>query len=224
MLVEIERLIPAELGSLEQVREPVIKSADKACGALMTEFKDQAAAIAVLKEELADLWRYLSAMREAELKAIEPLPYRRVLSEAESDQLWKRLQTRWDVRKSLYWYPLSETSRQAEVIAFHRELWDARDADRLVRRFLDERRIERCIVLREEPPDYEIAASFAPKHYDGSESILTSDFGWLLYASHESSLTVAGDLADYFRHVWPDAAQVAYGGPFHTDDLRGTWK
>ena len=59
--------------------------------------------------------------------------------------------------------------------------------------------------------------------YQGDESFVTSDFEWLLYSSHESSIAVAGWLADFFRKQWRDWEAVAYGGPFHTDDLRGSW-
>ncbi|MGA9977265.1 MAG: hypothetical protein WBQ08_01315 [Candidatus Sulfotelmatobacter sp.] len=60
--------------------------------------------------------------------------------------------------------------------------------------------------------------------YGGFESFTTSDFEWLVYSSHESSIAVAGWLADFFRTHWPDWESVAYAGPFHTSDLRGTWE
>jgi len=60
--------------------------------------------------------------------------------------------------------------------------------------------------------------------YRGEESFATSDFEWLVYSSHESSIAVAGWLADRFRQQWRDWETVAYGGPFHTDDLRGSWE
>ena len=78
-------------------------------------------------------------------------------------------------------------------------------------------------MLREiGPPDYEMESAAVDLHYDGSEAFITSDGEWLLYSSHESSITVAGWLADRFRAQWPDADKMAYGGPFHTDDLKGT--
>jgi hypothetical protein len=72
------------------------------------------------------------------------------------------------------------------------------------------------------PPDYELDRSAIDAHYDGSEAYITSDGEWLLYCSHESSITVAGWLSDCFRRQWPDADKVTYNGPFHTDDLKGT--
>ncbi|HTC92808.1 MAG TPA: hypothetical protein VK699_05095 [Terriglobales bacterium] len=224
MLVEIERLVPSEFTSLQHARASLAVAAEQACNALLTEFKGNGPETVAIKEELSAFHQYINQFGEAELKTITALPYRRVLTQIESEKFWKTLQARWDIGREHCWYPLSETSRPEQVIAFHRELWNARDADTLLRRFLTERKIERCILFREVPPDYEIASSLAPRHYDGDESFLTSDFEWVLYVSHESSVTVAGTLAEFFRNAWPDSAQVTYGGPFHTEDLRGTWK
>jgi hypothetical protein len=72
--------------------------------------------------------------------------------------------------------------------------------------------------------DFEIARSLVDPIYGGDESFVTSDFEWLVYSSHESSIAVAGWLADLFRAQWRDWESVSYGGPFHTADLRGTWE
>jgi hypothetical protein len=224
MLVEIERLVPVEFISLQHARASLASAAEQARNALLTEFKHHRLAATVLQEELAAFHQYIDQMGEAELKTIQPLPHRRVLTPIESEKFWKTLQDRWEVGREHYWYPLSEASRPEDVIAFHRELWNQRDADSMLRRFLAEREIERCILLCESPPDYELAVALVPSHYDGDESFLTSDFEWVLYVSHESSVTVAGTLAEFFRNQWPDSAQVTYGGPFHTEDLRGTGK
>jgi hypothetical protein len=72
-------------------------------------------------------------------------------------------------------------------------------------------------------PDYELDGALVDAMYDGSEKFLFADRDWILYSSHESSLTLTGRLATFIRDLWPDADQLSYGGPFHTADLRGTW-
>jgi hypothetical protein len=109
------------------------------------------------------------------------------------------------------------------VVAFHQELWQQRDGTSLLLRATQERAIERCFLFLEGPVDYEIAQSLVDPIYRGDESFLTSDFQWLVYSSHESSIALAGWLADVFRAHWHDWENVAYGGPFHTADLRGSW-
>jgi hypothetical protein len=147
-----------------------------------------------------------------------------VLQESEGNDLWKKLQERWSVQPQGYWYPLSKRPPGLDVIAFHDELWRSREGTELLRRTLRDKGIRHCLILRENPPDFEVEASLADPTYDGDESFITSDFGWLVYASHESSITVAGWLAEVIRGEWKDWDQVTYGGPFHTDDLRGSWE
>ena len=89
---------------------------------------------------------------------------------------------------------------------------------------IHERAIERCFLLLEGPVDYEIARSLVDPMYRGDESFVTSDFEWLVYSSHESSIAVAGWLADFFRTRWRDWDRISYAGPFHTADLRGSWE
>ena len=84
--------------------------------------------------------------------------------------------------------------------------------------------IERCVFDEATSSKEALDSELARPVYDGSESFLFRDSDWLVYASHESSLTLAGSIADFFRERWSDADSLGYGGPFHTDDLRGTWK
>jgi hypothetical protein len=134
------------------------------------------------------------------------------------------LRNRWGVGHGEYWYPLTENSKH-DAVAFHQEFWELREGERLLTRALEERNIKKCFVLRElGPPDYEVSTASLNCTYDGSEKFITSDGSWMIYSSHESSITVAGWLTGWFRREWMDADLKTYKGPFHTDDLRGTWQ
>lgn len=221
---EVERLSIDELPSLQGARQRLLEAGNQALPPLLKQFNNNEEAIAALNEELDLFERYVRRLDGEEFHRIEPLPYRRVLRRSESSQLWEKLKSTWSVGAATYWYPLSERPQHIDVIAFHDELWQARNGTDVLLRALRERGISRCLVLREEPPDFEIDLSLVDPVYDGSESFVTSGFDWLLYASHESSISVAGWLADSFRHEWPDWRSLTYGGPFHTGDLRGTWE
>ncbi len=148
---------------------------------------------------------------------------RRLLNTEESKQLWAKLGERWGVRGVGWgWYPISDDPAPAGSIVVHTELWDSRDGDTLLRQALAERGVRRCYELREGSPEYELDSAIAPCDYDGRELFLTSDFEWLLYASHECSITLAGWIAEFFVRAWPDVAGLQYRGPYHTNDLRGT--
>ena len=59
----------------------------------------------------------------------------------------------------------------------------------------------------------------------GGEQYSTSELtDWVVYASHESSITIAGDwLIRILKENWPEWLQRTYQGPYSTGDLRGTW-
>jgi hypothetical protein len=75
-------------------------------------------------------------------------------------------------------------------------------------------------------PDYEIELEILePGYRDGGVRYSTSaQADWVVYASHESSITVCGDwLIRVLREEWPGCDGRTYRGPFSTEDLRGTW-
>lgn len=220
--IEVERLRTEDLGSVERAQALILEAGDSAFSLLCEEFKDKSEALTALADECKAFKDYLVSLDPTEIAGTDPLPYRRVLSKSESDRLRGELKTLWGV--SGYWYPLAKCSSDLSVIAFHEELWERRDGKSQLLRALQERAVERCFLFLQGPVDYEIERSLVDARYAGDESFITSDFEWLVYSSHESSISVAGWLADFFRNQWSDWESVAYGGPFHTADLRGTWE
>jgi|SRR5208337_767757 len=229
ILAEVEFLVPASCTSPVELGQALSNAAERGFVKLEGEFQGNPVAISALRNELAAFLGYVADVAGEDLSRVEPLLFRRVLAASESDHLWRLLAERWGVGKEPSWFPLNERTPPENAIAFHKELWDARGGTSLLLGSIAEHGIERCYVLREfGPPDYELERSavdpYVDAYHDGGEAYITSDGEWLLYSSHESSITVAGWLADYFRRQWPDADKVTYNGPFHTDDLKGTWE
>jgi hypothetical protein len=220
--IEIERFTGQEFRSLEEARKLLLESGSRALSSLLHEFQRSPEACVALTDEWKSFEAYVSSLDAIQLARIEPLPYRRVLAQSESAQLREELSARWGAKG--YWYPLSKCDPPTNVVAFHQELWQQRDGTSLLLQATQERAIERCFVFLEGPVDYEIDRSLVDSIYRGDETFVTSDFQWLIYSSHESSIAVAGWLADFFRAQWRDWESVAYAGPFHTTDLRGSWE
>jgi hypothetical protein len=220
--IEVERITEQQLYSVEESRKLLLESGTHALSSLLQEFQRSPEACVALADEWKAFETYISNLDAIQLARIQPLPYRRVLAQSESEQLRRELSARWGAKG--YWYPLSKCDPQMNVVAFHQELWEQRDGTSLLLQSIHERAIEKCFLLLEGPVDYEIATSLVDPLYRGDEAFVTSDFKWLVYSSHESSIAVAGWLADIYRERWRDWEAVAYGGPFHTDDLRGTWE
>jgi len=226
--IEVERLAPESSNSLEELRSQLISASDIAEARLRTELKSEIARKA-LREEAEDYKTYTRILSGGDLLSIAPLPFRRVLADRESKELWNKLKITWGIGDG-YWFPLSEGRTPPNVLAFHVDYLKAINGLALLQEALGQRGISRVFELHEfgpEEPDYEIELSiFAPTYRWGGEQYCTATgVDWVVYASHESSITIAGDwLLEKLKQKWPECTDRTYGGPYSTNDLRGTWK
>ena len=226
--IEVEMLAPESSNSLEELRSQLISASDIAEARLRTELKSEIARQA-LREEAEDYKTYIRILSGGDLLSIAPLPFRRVLADRESKELWNKLKITWGIGDG-YWFPLSEGRTPPNVLAFHVDYLKAINGLALLQEALGQRGISRVFELHEfgpEEPDYEIELSiFAPTYRWGGEQYCTATgVDWVVYASHESSITIAGDwLLEKLKQKWPECTDRTYGGPYSTNDLRGTWK
>jgi hypothetical protein len=223
-LINLERFVPDAETTL-QIAQEAGEVAYSELSSELAALENGSTVLDALRQQLDCYLSFLVDIVQQPNQQIEPLPYRRVLQATESNELWQMLSEKWQIRGPGYgWFPLSDDPAPEGALTFHQELWDARDGEVHLRNFLAAEHIERCFLLRElGPPNYELDAALVDATYDGSEKFLFAGRDWILYSSHESSLTLTGRLASFVRDVWPDADRLAYGGAFHTADLRGTW-
>ena len=225
---EVERLVPQSSRNLEELRSHLIRACDIAEARLHAEL-DSTIARKALREECEDFKAYIRVLSKPDLANIAPLPFRRVLTEEESKKLWNRLKEAWAIGEG-YWFPLRESPAPPNVLAFHVDYFEKMKGLELLNETFKRRSVSRVFELNElglDEPDCEIELSiFRPGYLSGSEQYCTGEaVDWVVYASHESSITIAGEwLAEIFKEKWPDWAQRSYGGPFSTEDLRGTWR
>ncbi|MGI4831203.1 MAG: hypothetical protein ACRYFU_23895 [Janthinobacterium lividum] len=220
--MEVEKITGDKFISLEETSILVLDAGRQAFTSLVREFDGHSDALSALNEEWNAFEGHISALGISNLQLVEPLPSRRVLTEAQSEQLRQTLAARWGVNG--YWYPLPPVDSRANVIAFHEELWEQRHGTAILLQALEERAISTCFALLEGSFDFELDLQLIDPTYCGDEVFITTDCDWLVYSSHESSIAVAGWLADVFRSHWPDWAEITYAGPLRTTDLRGTWR
>jgi hypothetical protein len=226
--IEVERLAPESSNSLEELRSQLISACDIAEGRLRSELKNEIARKA-LREESEDYKTYIRILNEGDLLSVAPLPFRRVLADKECKELWSQLKMTWDIGEG-YWFPLREGQAPPNVLAFHVDYFKAINGFAILRNVLGQRGISRVFELHEfgpDEPDYEIELSiFEPAYRWGGEQYCTATgVDWVVYASHESSITLGGDwLVEVLKERWPGCVDRTYGGPYSTKDLRGTWK
>ena len=146
--------------------------------------------------------------------------------EEELQRLWDSLAARWDVQKHEYWWPLRAGTAPPSVVAFHEDYFDDTKVS-AGRKILVAHSVDRVWELREfgEWGCEQAVEAFKPAS-NGEEGYFTSSgFGWVVSASPESSITLAGDwLVEGFRELFPDFEQFSYEGPMSTPDRRGSWK
>jgi hypothetical protein len=109
-----------------------------------------------------------------------------------------------------------DRTRDAEpppvAFAFDAALFTDEAARSVLRRALAALGTARAWELREYGGDYEMDLDILEPMYDGAEGFWTdASYSWLIYASHESSITVAGadllpalkrELPSWREHAW----------------------
>lgn len=208
------------------MREFLISASTKAEIQLQTELKNKMA-YAVIHEEAEDFRVYVEALTARDLMQVEPLPYKRVLSKEESERFWNGLRKTWGIGDD-YWFPLKKEEVPSNVLAFHTDYFDSINGPHILRDALAGRGVSTVFLLQEfGDPEYEIELGiFEPGYRDGGEQYSTSEHAdWIVYASHESSITIGGEwLVNVFRRLQPECVGLTYKGPYSTPDLRGTWE
>jgi hypothetical protein len=124
---------------------------------------------------------------------------------SDREQLWQRIADTWAVG-ARYWHPLAEVPRR-DVLAFQAPNFEqAVVAGGRLHAILAARGTECVLELREGGSAYEILLSDLDPLYTGDEGFWCSDaMDWLLYASHENSLTVGGEwLISAVKSAWPE--------------------
>lgn len=224
--IEIERLDVDSRMGLVEMRKFLIAASERAQAQLRAELTNKLAHMAI-GEEAEDYRVYVEALAPTDLVQVNPLPYRRVLRKEESERLWSELRKAWSIRDH-YWFPLKEGLTPPNILAFHTDYFQSITGQSILQESLERHGVSTVFLLHEfGDPDYEIELKiFEPGYHDGGEQYSTSEqTDWIVYASHESSITVGGEwLIAVFRSLHPECTERTYRGPYSTPDLRGSWE
>jgi hypothetical protein len=199
--VELERLDPASLDDLNATRELLLVAGDTAESDVtrqpISDIDERAMA-----DEREAFRRYILGLTNEDLNSVESLPYRRVLRPDESKLIWSRFRERWCISDH-YWYPLAETS-VADIVALKTRPFEKAVPHARLQGIMTTRGIARVWELREYGPEYKQDVALFEPCYNGSEGYWSSGaLDWIIYASHESSITVGGWMVDELKTLWP---------------------
>ena len=121
----------------------------------------------------------------------------RLLSEDERLTLWEKLKEKWDIEPYCYWIPLSEQDFDDEnVLGLDATLFKKEFGYELLINILKKGGVTKVIELSENgyvENDTEIDIKELEPEYCGAEEFwCTQDLDWIIYVSHENSITFAG--------------------------------
>ncbi len=180
----------------------------------------------IVAEEAGRFCQYLSDLDADTLRTMETLPYRRILSPVERRRHCTAMRRRWDIRTS-GWYPMDrgDDDRPANALAFQSDYFDrevarsdfqalfrARGVTRIWQ-FSESDYIGEGLMIGLPEPALEVEpAVFVPRF--PLERFWTSrELDWLVYVSHERSITIAGDwLVSGVKAIWPNWEERRYTG------------
>lgn len=210
----VEVLVPEGFKNVEILRDALIEAASSEN--LMTRPPSASIELETRNDERAKFARYIKTISADDLYDVEPLHYRRKLRDEEAAVVRGALERRWKADLDC-WYPLSEKPDGIDVEAFPVSSFERAVGYHQLEEMLSRRGITRVFQMQEGGCEgYEIdvagtAPQYAVKNFD--ETWWTDkEVSFIIYASHESSITIGGCLLDDVRSWWPGWRDQIYTG------------
>jgi hypothetical protein len=205
ILTDLERFDPDALPEFPELTELLILSGQTA-QSIFTEDPSSEIAASAMTDERQRFADAISELASGQIPDMPALPYRRVLSSEEVKALWKRAEARWGATGS-YFYPLAD-STDSTLAAFDASAFHQQFSPETLQSYLRSLGVTRLFELREYGDNnYQLSVDAWEPYYDGAEGFwFTESLDWIMYASHEDSVTTGGILTDMARGNWPEAA------------------
>ncbi len=204
----IESAVSGDFSSLHDLRVFLISTA-RNVETQRTQGSEDIARQAMHEER--DLFcNYVEGVTDGQLRRIEPLPYRRSLSETETIDLRTRVHAKWDW-DGKYWYPLIAEDMPQNVIALQYRYFHDEVGAEALQRLLHAHQPGHLYEFREWRPDLEIDDELLDALYTQERFWTNDEMDWVVYVSHESSITFAGQwLIEAILEIWPNWRQRIY--------------
>ena len=211
ILIEVEKFRPDEFRSLDEAKRFMTLLADETQDSSYAPQKDEIEKRAIKEERIA-LGKFIEQISEVDLSSVEPLFYRRVLSKEKSQSIREQLNLRWKVKG--YWYPLA-IEKPNNVEGFQDSYFEKEVGTERLQEILHNHGIEKIYEIREYGANYEMELSVFEQYYSGAEGFWCDEkFDWIIYASHESSITFGGWLLFEIKDIWSNWEERIWTTPF----------
>ncbi|GAA3149452.1 hypothetical protein [Nonomuraea roseoviolacea] len=211
ILEHVERLDPDRLPEFADLVDALSEAAETAQSPFTQPASNRTEAKAMAEERRL----FQSILQDWATRAdlpVEPLPYRRVLTPAESAERQKQLRQRWGlVGRS--WHPmLAEPTPPDVLVLMEASMW-SEQALAQVRAALHDMSGGRVTELREYGADYLVDVEMFAPHYTGAEGVWSDDtLTWIAFASHEGTVAFGGRLAAALEAEWTELDRWRWQG------------
>jgi len=213
ILLELEKFIPSDFECYKEAKE-LICLAGEIGNTHFTmppynEVKKNA-----IDEERRLFCEYINNLNDSHLVLVQQLFFRRILKNDERKRLWHEIKDSWNINGT-YWYPLAEIKNE-NIIAFEDEYFEQEFGFETLRNILRRKGIERIWEIREGSFGYELDIEDFEPCYDisGEGYFFSEEKDWIIYASHESSVTIGGVwLLQEIKSLWSNWRDRIWGIP-----------
>lgn len=168
-----------------------------------------------LENARAEYVSYVTELTIEQAALVDEVPYRHVISSTTRRGVLKSLEEHWDVNLPGCWHPLLGGQMPPDVIAFQDAWFYEEVGAEQLQSILLGRGITRVWEITEIglEPEYELDTRLCDFTYPPEKYWSSRELDWLVYVSHESSITFAGDwLINRIKEVWPNWQDRIYRG------------
>ncbi len=192
ILDDVERFVPGDFADLNEERLFLAESGRSASSAFSRTKGEIAEAAANEEREL--FVQFVTSITDAELLTDVVLPLRRTPSEVEVLNWLDKLGRLWGT-KDRAWYPMTGQPKPKDVDVLQGERWRSEVVDSgLFSEMLEALGSEQVIEIREYGSSRQEDPQVLIPDYDGAEGLFTDlKSSWLIYASHEWTITIGGE-------------------------------
>lgn len=209
ILTEIERHQPTDFSDFEEAKEFFILAVNEAQNDFTKTPKEEIEQ-RTINDERELLIKYIIQLSESDLSKVKPLYYRHILSKRESNFVRDQLKTIWNVEG--YFYPLENQTRK-DMEAFQDKYFEQEFSFEKLQKIFRQRGVNKIWEIREDREDCEIDLSiFEP--FGGEDFWCDATFDWLIYCSHENSITFAGSILPEIKNNWTNWQDRIWTSPF----------
>lgn len=198
ILLDIERIIVEDYKSVEELRNKLIdivesKELESGRASSYEEEEELKNIVNTVKNELKE---YIEAVDEDTLNFMEPIFYRRVLTEEEINNLKERIASKWRIGD--FCDPFTGADRE-DLVVFHEKFFqDDSNFNKLkeVLRRIEKERIYEVRVWKNfgYVMDTSAFTIFKPYYDHCIEGFWCSEkMNWIIYKSHENTIALGGD-------------------------------